>query len=92
MPLGLPPHLATSTASLAVVRGGHAAAAACLVAAAAVVVTLQYTIPDIAVWPALIVLAPMIGDGTDSAKCQSVIKLLKDSIPEFDPACSGRNV
>ncbi|MGY6498638.1 MAG: sensor histidine kinase [Microcella sp.] len=61
MPLGLPPHLATSTASLAVVRGGHAAAAACLVAAAAVVVTLQYTIPDIAVWPALIVLAPMIG-------------------------------
>ena len=61
MPLGLPPHLASSTASLAVVRAGHAAAAACLVAAATVVVTLQVTLPQITVWPALIVLAPMIG-------------------------------
>lgn len=61
MPLGLPSHLATSTASLAVVRAGHAAAAACLVAAAVVVVTLQVTIPGIVVWPALIVLAPMVG-------------------------------
>jgi hypothetical protein len=61
VPLGLPPHLATSTASLAVVRAGHAAAAACLLAAAAVVVTLQFTLPDVTVWPALVVLAPMIG-------------------------------
>lgn len=60
VPLGLPPHLASSTASLAVVRAGHAAAAACLVAAMAVVLTLQSTLPALTVWPALIVLVPMI--------------------------------
>lgn len=61
VPLGLPPHLASSTTTLALVRAGHAAAAASLVAAMAVVLTLQTTLPDLAVWPALIVLVPMIG-------------------------------
>lgn len=61
MPLGLPPHLATTTALAAVVRAGHAAAAVCLIAAMAVVLTLQTTLPELTVWPAAIVLVPMIG-------------------------------
>lgn len=60
MPLGLPPHLATRTTSTAVARAGHAAAAACLVGAGLVVVSVQAYLPQLVVWPALIVLVPMI--------------------------------
>lgn len=60
MPLGLPPHLATRTTSTAVARAGHAAAAVCLVAVGVIVVSIQAYLPNFVVWPALLVLVPMI--------------------------------
>ncbi|MDO9590068.1 MAG: hypothetical protein Q7J04_02875, partial [Microcella sp.] len=60
MPLGLPPHLATRTTSTAVARAGHAAAAVCLVGVGVIVVSIQAYLPQLVVWPALIVLIPMI--------------------------------
>jgi signal transduction histidine kinase len=60
MPLGLPPHLATRTTSTAVARAGHAAAAVCLVGVGVIVVSIQAYLPEFVVWPALLVLVPMI--------------------------------
>lgn len=60
MPLGLPPHLATRTTSTAVARAGHAAAAVCLVGIGVIVISLQAYLPQLIVWPALVVLLPMI--------------------------------
>ena len=60
MPLGLPPHLAARTTSTAVARAGHAAAAVCLTAVGVVVVSIQAYLPQIILWPALIVLIPMV--------------------------------
>lgn len=60
MPLGLPPHLATRTTSTAVARAGHAAAAVCLVGVGVIVVSIQAYLPNFVVWPALLVLVPMI--------------------------------
>ena len=60
MPLGLPPHLATRTTSTAVARAGHAAAAACLIGVGVIVISIQAYLPQFVVWPALLVLAPMI--------------------------------
>lgn len=60
MPLGLPPHLATRTTSTAVARAGHAAAAVCLVGIGIVVISVQAYLPQLIVWPALVVLLPMI--------------------------------
>ncbi len=60
MPLGLPPHLATRTTSTAVARAGHAAAAVCLIAVGVIVVSIQAYLPQFVVWPALLVLIPMI--------------------------------
>jgi signal transduction histidine kinase len=60
VPLGLPPHLATRTTSAAVARAGHAAAAVCLVAVGIIAISIQAYLPDLVVWPALVVLVPMI--------------------------------
>ncbi|UYN83406.1 MAG: hypothetical protein KIT89_12035 [Microcella sp.] len=60
MPLGLPPHLATRTTSTAVARAGHAGAAVCLVGIGVIVISVQAYLPQLIVWPALIVLLPMI--------------------------------
>lgn len=60
MPLGLPPHLATPTALTAIARAGHTAAAVSLIAVGLVVLTIQADLPDAIVWPALIVLIPMM--------------------------------
>lgn len=60
MPLGLPPHLAARTTSTAVARAGHAAAAVCLVAVGLVVLSIQAYLPQVIVWPALVVLIPMV--------------------------------
>lgn len=60
MPLGLPPHLAARTTSTAVARAGHAAAAVCLVAVGVVVVSIQAFLPQAILWPALVVLIPMV--------------------------------
>ena len=60
MPLGLPPHLATRTASTAVARAGHAGAAVCLIGIGLVVISVQAYLPQLIVWPALIVLLPMM--------------------------------
>ncbi|MBX9471749.1 sensor histidine kinase [Microcella sp.] len=60
MPLGLPPHLATRTTSTAVARAGHAAAAVCLIGVGIIVVSIQAYLPEFVVWPALLVLVPMI--------------------------------
>ncbi len=60
MPLGLPPHLATRTTSTAVARAGHAAAAVCLIAVGVIVVSIQAYLPQFVVWPALLVLIPML--------------------------------
>ena len=60
MPLGLPPHLATRTTLTAVSRAAHAAAAVCLTAVGLVVLTIQADVPQVIVWPALVVLIPMV--------------------------------
>ena len=60
MPLGLPPHLATRTTSTAVARAGHAAAAVCLTAVGLVVVSIQAYLPQAILWPALLVLVPLL--------------------------------
>lgn len=60
MPLGLPPHLATRTTSTAVARAGHSAAAVCLVGVGVVVLSIQAFLPQLILWPALVVLIPMI--------------------------------
>ncbi|UTT61472.1 sensor histidine kinase [Microcella humidisoli] len=60
MPLGLPPHLAARTTSTAIARAGHAAAAVCLTAVGLVVVSIQAYLPQVILWPALVVLIPMI--------------------------------
>jgi len=60
VPLGLPPHLATRTTSTAVARAGHAAAAVCLVAVGIIAIAIQAYLPELVVWPALVVLVPMI--------------------------------
>lgn len=60
MPLGLPPHLAARTTSTAVARAGHAAAAACLIGVGVIVVSIQAYLPEFVVWPALLVLVPMV--------------------------------
>ncbi len=60
MPLGLPPHLAARTTSTAVARAGHAAAAVCLTAVGLVVLSIQAYLPQVIVWPALVVLIPMV--------------------------------
>jgi signal transduction histidine kinase len=60
VPLGLPPHLATRTTLTAVSRAAHAGAAVCLSAVGLVVLTIQADVPQVIVWPALVVLIPMI--------------------------------
>lgn len=60
MPLGLPPHLAGRTTRTAVARAAHAAAAVCLVAVGLVVLSIQAYLPQLIVWPALVVLIPMV--------------------------------
>lgn len=60
MPLGLPPHVATRTTSTAVARAGHAAAAVCLVVVGLVVVSIQASLPQQILWPALLVLLTLI--------------------------------
>lgn len=60
MPLGLPPHLATRTTTTAVARAGHAAAAVCLVGVGVIIVSIQAYLPQFVVWPALVVLVPML--------------------------------
>ncbi len=60
MPLGLPPHLAARTTSTAVARAGHAGAAVCLTAVGLVVLSIQAYLPQVIVWPALVVLIPMV--------------------------------
>lgn len=60
VPLGLPPHLATRTTLTAVARAGHAAAAVCLTAVGLVVLSIQAQVPQLIVWPALVVLIPMV--------------------------------
>lgn len=60
MPLGLPPHLAARTTSTAIARAGHAAAAVCLSAVGLVVVSIQAYLPQVILWPALLVLVPMV--------------------------------
>lgn len=60
MPLGLPPHLAARTTSTAIARAGHAAAAVCLVTVGVIVVSVQAYLPHAILWPALVVLIPMV--------------------------------
>ena len=60
MPLGLPSHLAARTTSTAVARAGHAIAAVSLVAVGIVGVSIETALPDAALWPALVALAPML--------------------------------
>lgn len=60
VPLGLPPHLATRTTLTAVSRAAHAAAAVCLTAVGLVVLSVQADVPQVIVWPALVVLIPMV--------------------------------
>ncbi len=60
MPLGLPPHLVTRTTSAAVARAGHAAAAVCLASVGIIAISIQAYLPELVVWPALVVLVPMI--------------------------------
>ncbi|MFN4002975.1 sensor histidine kinase [Microcella sp.] len=60
VPLGLPPHLAARTTSTAIARAGHAAAAVCLTTVGLVVVSIQAYLPRVIVWPALVVLIPMV--------------------------------
>lgn len=60
MPLGLPPHLATRTTSTAVARAGHAAAAVCLAAVGLIVISIQAYLPQAILWPAIVVLIPMV--------------------------------
>lgn len=60
MPLGLPPHLATRTTTTAVARAGHAAAAVCVVGVGVITLSIQAYLPEFVVWPALLVLVPMI--------------------------------
>ena len=60
MPLGLPPHLAARTTSTAIARAGHAAAAVCLTAVGLVVISIQAYLPQVILWPALLVLIPMV--------------------------------
>lgn len=60
MPLGLPPHLAGRTTSTAVARAGHAGAAVCLTAVGLVVLSIQAYLPQVIVWPAMVVLIPMV--------------------------------
>ena len=60
MPLGLPPHLATRTTTTAVARAGHAAAAVSLIGVGVIVISIQAYLPEFVVWPALLVLVPMI--------------------------------
>jgi len=59
VPLGLPPHLAARTTSTAIARAGHAAAAVCLSAVGLVVISIQAYLPQVILWPALLVLIPM---------------------------------
>lgn len=60
MPLGLPPHLATRTTLTAVSRAAHAAEAVCLTTVGLVVLSVQADVPQVIVWPALVVLIPMV--------------------------------
>ncbi|MBA4248183.1 MAG: hypothetical protein C0444_07815 [Microbacterium sp.] len=60
MPLGLPPHLAARTTSTAVARAGHAAAAVCISAVGLVVLSIQAYLPQQILWPALLVLVPLV--------------------------------
>lgn len=60
VPLGLPPHLAARTTSTAIARAGHAAAAVCLTSVGLVVVSIQAYLPQVILWPALVVLIPMV--------------------------------
>lgn len=60
VPLGLPPHLAARTTITAVARAGHAAAAVCLTAVGLVVLSIQASVPQVLLWPAVVVLIPMI--------------------------------
>ena len=60
MPLGLPPHLATRTTTTAVARAGHAAAAVSLTGVGVIVISIQAYLPEFVVWPAFLVLVPMV--------------------------------
>lgn len=60
MPLGLPSHLAARTTSVAVARAGHAVAAVCLVSVGVVGLSVEVSLPQIALWPALLALLPML--------------------------------
>lgn len=60
VPLGLPPHLAARTTSTAIARAGHAAAAVCLTSVGLVVVSIQAYLPQVILWPAIVVLIPMV--------------------------------
>ncbi len=60
MPLGLPSHLAARTTSTAMARAGHAVAAVSLLAVGIIGVTVDASLPDVALWPALLALLPML--------------------------------
>lgn len=60
VPLGLPPHLSARTTSTAIARAGHAAAAVCLTTVGLIVVSIQAYLPQVILWPALVVLIPMV--------------------------------
>jgi len=60
MPLGLPTHLAARTTSRAVARAGHAVAAVSLVCVGVVGLSVEVSLPEVALWPALLALLPML--------------------------------
>ena len=60
MPLGLPSHLAARTTSRAVARAGHAVAAVSLVSVGIVGLSVDASLPEVALWPALLALVPML--------------------------------
>mgnify|MGYP003677592139 CR=1 FL=1 len=52
MPLGLPSHLAARTTTRAVARAGHAIAAVSLVSVGIVGLSVEVSLPEVALWPA----------------------------------------
>ncbi|MFL0711845.1 MAG: hypothetical protein ACJLS2_03530 [Microcella pacifica] len=60
MPLGLPSHLAARTTTRAVARAGHAIAAVSLVSVGIVGLSVEVSLPEVALWPALLALLPML--------------------------------
>ncbi|MER3388428.1 MAG: hypothetical protein RJQ01_00195 [Microcella sp.] len=60
MPLGLPSHLAARTTSTAVARAGHAVAAVSLVSVGVVGLSVDISMPEVTLWPALLALLPLL--------------------------------